>query len=150
MAINIHIYIYIYIYDYDFNLDLLGLGLSINFPKLLKNPFKIELQLDKLCKYSRGVKTYRPFIIYNIIVIIELQLLQASTALREKKKKKKFPLPGFEPRVYNYQELPMCTVDFIYIYHRFFIYLMLFQQAEKQSENFHFKHYTLNGLQIKP
>ena len=112
MAINI----YIYIYDYDFNLDLLGLGLSINFPKLLKNPFKIELQLDKLSKYSRGVKTYRPFIIYNIIVIIELQLLQASTALREEKKKKKFPLPGFEPRVYNYQELPMCTVDFIYIF----------------------------------
>ena len=111
MAINI------YIYDYDFNLDLLGLGLSINFPKLLKNPFKIELQLDKLSKYSRGIKTYRQFIIYNIVVIIELQLLQASTALRERKKKKKFfPMPGFEPRVYNYQELPMCTVDFIYIF----------------------------------
>ena len=87
--IYIYIYDYDYDYDYDFNLDLLGLGLSINFPKLLKNPFKIELQLDKLSKYSRGVKTYRKFIIYNIIVIIELQLLQASTALREREKKKK-------------------------------------------------------------
>ena len=110
-----YIHIYIYIYDYDFNLDLLGLGLSINFPKLLKNPFKIELQLDKLSKYSRGVKTYRPFIIYNIIVIIELQLLQASTALREKKKKSK-KVSATSKKVYNYQELPMCTVDFIYIF----------------------------------
>ena len=84
--LSINIYIYIYWYNYDFNLDLFGLSLSINFLKLVKILFKIELQLDRLAKYSGGVKTYQQFIMYNIIVIIKLQLLQASTALRKNTK----------------------------------------------------------------
>ena len=125
-------------------MDLLGLSLCINFLKLVKNQFKIELQLDRLAKYSRGVKTDKQFIMYNIIVIIKLQLLQASTALRKKYKKqqKSFHCWDLNPDSIIIKNCQCATADFIYISHRFFFYLMLFQQAEKQSENFHFKWIT--------
>ena len=123
---------------------MLGLSFSINFPKLVKNHYKIELQLDRLAKYSRGVKTDQQFIIYNIIVIIKLQLLQASKALRKKYKKQQqsFRCRDLNPDSMIIKNCQCATADFVYISHRFFFYLMLFQQAEKQSENFHFKWIT--------